>query len=183
MPLAKPAHAIAQEAAELRQYKTLAESITHNAKGEALLLALNKGFEKAAHLGAPGKALIFTESRRTQSYLKELLQANGYAGSIVTLNGTNNDPDALHIYRHWFQRHAGQDVLTGSKSVDIRAALVEEFRERAAIRSWKNRSRHNSATHAPSCWKISTQMCTPVCGCIKIKRHNRSRVLRNGYGV
>ena len=133
VPLAKPAYAIRQEAAELRQYKTLAESITHNAKGEALLLALKKGFETAAQLGAPSKALIFTESRRTQNYLKELLQANGYAGSIVTLNGTNNDPDALHIYRDWLQRHAGQDVLTGSKSVDIRAALVEEFRERAAI--------------------------------------------------
>src|SRR5215471_246949 len=131
--LSRPAHPIRQEAAELRQYKTLAESITHNAKGDALLLALNKGFEKAAQLEAPGKALIFTESRRTQSYLKELLQANGYAGSIVTLNGTNNDPDALHIYRNWLQRHAGQDVITGSKSVDVRAALVEEFRERAAI--------------------------------------------------
>ncbi len=133
VPLAKPTHAIRQEAAELRQYKTLAESITHNAKGEALLLALNKGFEKAEQLGAPGKALIFTESRRTQSYLKELLQANGYAGSIVTLNGTNSDPDALHIYRDWLQRHTGQDVITGLKSVDIRAALVEEFRQRAAI--------------------------------------------------
>src|SRR5256885_9078876 len=133
MPLAKPAHAMRQEAAELRQYKTLAESITHNAKGEALLLALNKGFETAVQLGAPGKALIFTESRRTQSYLKELLQDNGYAGSIVTLNGTDTEPDALHIYRDWLQRHAGQEVVTGSKSVDIRAALVEEFRERAAI--------------------------------------------------
>jgi len=133
MHLENPTNAIRQEAAELRQYKTLAESITHNAKGEALLLALKKGFEKAAQLGAPGKALIFTESRRTQSYLKELLQANGYAGHIVTLNGTNNDPDALHIYRDWLQRHAGQDVITGSNSVDIRAALVEAFRERAAI--------------------------------------------------
>ena len=133
VPLARPAHAIRQEASELRQYKTLAESITHNAKGDALLLALNKGFEKAVQLEAPGKALIFTESRRTQSYLKELLQANGYAGSIVTLNGTNNDPDALHIYRNWLQRHTGQDMITGSTSVDIRAALVEEFRERAAI--------------------------------------------------
>ena len=56
-------------------------------------------------LGAPSKALIFTESRRTQSYLKELLQANGYAGSLVTLNGTNNEPDALHIYRNWLERH------------------------------------------------------------------------------
>ena len=128
-----PTQAIRQEAEDLKQYKTLAESITYNAKGEALLLALNKGFEKAAQLQAPGKALIFTESRRTQSYLKELLHANGYAGTLVTLNGTNNDPDALHIYRDWLQRHAGQDVISGSKSVDIRTALVEAFRERAAI--------------------------------------------------
>ena len=88
------------------------------------MLALNKGFEKAAQLQAPGKALIFTESRRTQSYLKELLHANGYAGTLVTLNGTNNDPDALHIYRDWLQRHAGQDVISGSKSVDIRTAWL-----------------------------------------------------------
>ena len=49
------------------------------------------------------------------------------------LNGTNNEPESQHIYRDWLQRHTGQDVITGSKSVDIRAALVEEFRERAAI--------------------------------------------------
>jgi hypothetical protein len=41
MPSKNP-RTIRQEAAELRQYKTLAESITHNAKGEALLLALKK---------------------------------------------------------------------------------------------------------------------------------------------
>jgi superfamily II DNA or RNA helicase len=127
------AQAIRQEAEELRQYKTLAESITQNAKGDALLVALKKGLETARKLGAPGKALIFTESRRTQRYLYDLLCANGYAESLVILNGTNNEPESQHIYREWLQRHTGQDLMTGSKSVDIRAALVEEFRERAAI--------------------------------------------------
>lgn len=66
------------EADELLQYKTLAESIQQNAKGESLLKSLRTGFAKAVELGAKPKALIFTESRRTQTYLKGLLEANGY---------------------------------------------------------------------------------------------------------
>lgn len=125
--------AIRQEANELKSYMSLAASITRNAKGDALLVALKAGFQKLAELGAPRKALIFTESRRTQRYLKELLQANGYAGQIVTLSGTINDPDSSKIYRDWLARHEGEDIVTGSQSVDIRSALVEEFKERAAI--------------------------------------------------
>ncbi len=125
--------AIQQETDELKSYKTLAESITRNAKGDALLVALKAGFQKAAELGAECKALIFTESRRTQRYLKELLEANGYVGEIVTLSGTNNDPDSLQIYRDWQQRHEGQDVVIGSKTVDIRTALVDNFRNNASI--------------------------------------------------
>ncbi|HEX05319.1 MAG TPA: DEAD/DEAH box helicase, partial [Bacteroidetes bacterium] len=125
--------AIQQETDELKSYKTLAESITRNAKGDALLSALKAGFQKAAELGAPRKALIFTESRRTQSYLKDLLETNGYAGEIVTLSGTNNDPNSLQTYRDWRQRHEGQDVVTGSKAVDIRTALVDKFKNDAPI--------------------------------------------------
>lgn len=130
---ARQLQAIREEADELKSYKSLAESITHNAKGDALLVALKAGFQKLAELGAPRKALIFTESRRTQRYLKELLQVNGYAGQIVTLSGTINDPDSSQVYREWIKRHEGEDVVTGSKSVDIRTALVEEFKERASI--------------------------------------------------
>ncbi len=125
--------AIRKELEDLKNYKKLAESITQNEKGAALLTALKTGMSWAEKLGAKRKALIFTESRRTQTYLKELLAANGYAGQLVTFNGTNTDPDSHRIYKEWLARHAGQDCVTGSPSADIRSALVEEFRDSAAI--------------------------------------------------
>jgi superfamily II DNA/RNA helicase len=125
--------ALRQEIKELKDYRLLAASISYNAKGQALLLALKTGFAKAIQLGAPRKALIFTESRRTQTYLKELLLANGYEGQIVTLSGTNNDEVSKSIYKGWLKRHEGQDCVTGSRTADIRSALVEEFKDRAAI--------------------------------------------------
>jgi len=127
------AKAIKAETDELKQYKGLAQSITTNAKGQALLVALKSGFEKAAELGAPQKALIFTESRRTQSYLKELLSSSGYAGAVVTLSGSNTDPNTVATYKRWLERHRGEDAVTGSSSVDIRTALVDEFKENASI--------------------------------------------------
>ncbi len=118
---------------ELKNFKTLAESIKRNEKGSALLIALKTGFARAAQLGASRKALIFTESRRTQAYLKELLHNNGYTGDIVTFNGTNADPESQKIYKDWLKRHAGQDCITGSPASDTRSALVEEFHARASI--------------------------------------------------
>ena len=44
-------------------------------------------------IGALRKAVVFTESRRTQEYLRNFLEANGYAGRIVLFNGTNTGPD------------------------------------------------------------------------------------------
>jgi superfamily II DNA or RNA helicase len=125
--------AIGAEIDELRSYKSLAESITTNAKGEALLAALKAGLQKMEELGSPQKALIFTESRRTQVYLKELLSNNGYAGSIVTFNGTNSDPESKAIYKEWLKQHEGEDCVTGSATADSRAALVEHFRDAATI--------------------------------------------------
>lgn len=124
---------IQAELAEIVEYGKLAASITTNAKGEALLQALSLGFQKLEELGAARKAVIFTESRRTQAYLYELLTENGHAGRVLTVNGTNTDDRAGNIYRDWVARHAGEPVLTGNKTVDLRAALVEHFRERADI--------------------------------------------------
>lgn len=124
---------IRQEVSELRSYQELAQSITQNAKGQALLIALRMGFQKAGDLGAVRKALVFTESRRTQQYLADLLETRGYLDQLVTLNGTNNDLRSKAIYKAWLQRHAGQDEITGSPTADMRSALVEEFRERASI--------------------------------------------------
>jgi len=124
---------IREELATLQAYAELAEGIHHNAKGEALLSALKTAFDKAYSLGARQKAVIFTESRRTQQYLFDLLNRQGYAGKVVMLNGTNTDPHSRQVYEDWRQRHEGQDIVTGSRAVDAKAAIVEEFRDRATI--------------------------------------------------
>lgn len=121
------------ELQELRRYADLATSIAHNAKGDALLPALTTAFSRAQALGAPRKAVIFTESRETQTYLFNLLSANGYDGQIVTINGTNNQPHHADIYKDWLARHQGSDRITGSRAVDMKAALVEYFRDQATI--------------------------------------------------
>jgi len=58
--------AIEREIADLDEFRNLAVSITHNAKGKALLIALDRAFQEADRLGASHKAIIFTESRRTK---------------------------------------------------------------------------------------------------------------------
>jgi superfamily II DNA/RNA helicase len=121
------------EIADLRGFRDLAVSISENAKGQALLSALRAGFAKALELGGAEKAIIFTESRRTQEYLTRLLSDNGYAGKLVLFNGSNADPQSKAIYAAWVKRHKGTDRVTGSRTADIRAALVDYFREEAAI--------------------------------------------------
>jgi hypothetical protein len=125
--------AIAHEIDELNVFRDLAVSITENAKGMALLTALQTGFAKAAALGAADKAVIFTESRRTQDYLVRLLSGSGYENQIVLFNGTNSDPESKATYQEWKQRHEGSDLITGSPTADMRAALVENFRTSAKI--------------------------------------------------
>lgn len=124
---------LAEEITELRHYADHAESIARNSKGEALITVLRTALEKAEGLGAARKAVIFTESRRTQDYLLRLLSDNGYAGQIVIINGTNSDPQSRATYEAWAKRHAGTDALSGSRSSDTKAALVEEFRDRGTL--------------------------------------------------
>lgn len=124
---------IKQEIKALNDFKTLAKSITINGKGEALFTALSKGFEKLQELKANKKALIFTESTRTQEYLKNILEARGYKGEIMLFNGSNNDPVSNEIYQAWLKKHQGTDRITGSKTADKRAALVDHFRDKATI--------------------------------------------------
>ncbi|WP_163098126.1 SNF2-related protein [Acidithiobacillus ferrianus] len=125
--------AIAQEVEELRHFKTLATNIRDNAKGKALLIALDRAFAELDRLGAPRKAIIFTESRRTQEYLLNLLADTPYGDGIVLFNGTNSDQRAQAIYKDWLKRHEGTDRISGSKTADTRAALVEHFKERGKV--------------------------------------------------
>lgn len=124
---------LAEEIAELRRFAELAEGIRDNTKGAALLQVLETAFAQTAALGAARKAVVFTESRRTQQYLYELLAANGYDGQLVLMNGANADPASRAIYASWLDRHAGSGLASGSRSADTKAAIVEEFRDRGTI--------------------------------------------------
>ena len=79
------------------------------------------------------KALIFTESRRTQEYLFRILEQTEFAGKVMLFNGTNNDAGSKEIYRRWLEKNQGTDRVSGSPGADMRAALVEHFRDEAAI--------------------------------------------------
>ena len=125
--------AIQQEIADLDRFIELATSIDHNAKGKALLKALQVAFHKLRELGAEEKAIIFTESRRTQNYLLRVLANSPWAEDIVLFNGSNTDERSRHIYNEWLERHRGTDRVTGSRTADMRSALVDQFRERGRI--------------------------------------------------
>jgi len=128
------------EMARLREFHALAKSILKNSKGEVLLAALRRGFEAAAKARQEQgsatlqqKAVIFTEFRRTQEYLRGLLESTEFKGKVLLFNGTNSDPGSKAIYQRWLERHAGTDRVSGSPSADMRAALVDHFREDASI--------------------------------------------------
>jgi hypothetical protein len=127
------AAALADEIGALTEYLRLAEGIAENAKGEALLRALGMALDKAEGLGAARKAVVFTESRRTQEYLFRLLTSSGYAGRVVMLNGSNADPGSRLLYEDWLRRHQDDGSASGSRIVDTKAAIVEAFRDHATI--------------------------------------------------
>ena len=124
---------LAEEIQAVEGYLALARQIRDNAKGQALLRALAEAFQRAEVVGSPTKAVLFTESRRTQAYLFRLLSENGYANRVVMLNGSNTDGLSSEIYERWRQRHRDDGVSSGSKPVDVRAAITEEFKDQATI--------------------------------------------------
>lgn len=128
-----PGRLLAAELKELDSLIARADSITGDSKSGALLKALDAAFTTLSAVGAKRKALIFTESRKTQEFLAAFLEANGYTDKVVTFNGSNSHPSAKLAYERFVNRHAGTDKLTGSKPIDIRSALIEEFHDRADI--------------------------------------------------
>ena len=121
------------EKVDLEKFRDVAKKIWKNSKGDALLTALKKGFEMTEELHANKKAIIFTESTITQNYLLQLLSENVYADKIVLFNGSNNDEKSKQIYATWLKDNKDTDNVTGSKTADMRAALVEYFRDEAEI--------------------------------------------------
>ena len=124
---------IQEEIETLTRLSRWARSIGIDTKSRSLLTALEIGFEQMANVGAARKAVIFTESRRTQEYLKTFLENSGYYGQIVLFNGTNTGPDVTSVYEQWLERNKYSGRVSGSRNIDIRTALIEKFRDDASI--------------------------------------------------
>ena len=108
-----------------------ARHIKEESKAKALLIALEQSFDKLRELGANRKALIFTEGTKTQAYLREFLEANGYDGKVVLFNGKASEPQTNDIYKRWCAEHP--DKVSGIKAADRRAAIVDYFQNEAEI--------------------------------------------------
>jgi len=117
----------------LQRLATWARAIGVDTKSQTLLTALEIGFAQMTTTGAARKALIFTESRRTQEYLKTHLELNGYRGQVVLFNGTNGGPETTAIYERWVEKNKATGRASGSRAVDVRTALIEHFRDEATI--------------------------------------------------
>lgn len=121
------------EIQELDHYIRWARGIGVDTKSRALLSSLGIGFKKMEENGAAKKALIFTESRRTQTYIRNFLEANGFAGKIATFNGSNNDDESKKIRDRWVAENKGTGRVTGSRDVDARSAIIDYFKNDAEI--------------------------------------------------
>ena len=117
----------------LKKLAAWARKIGVDTKTHALLTALEIGFQQMETTGAARKALVFTESRRTQEYLKTFLESNGFGGQIVLFNGTNSGPEPTEIYERWVERNRENGRASGSRPVDMRTALIEHFRDSATV--------------------------------------------------
>ncbi len=124
---------IKEEIERLEHFIAQARAIKIDSKTGRLKEAIERGFEEAAKMNARKKVIVFTESRRTQSYLKDYLDANGYAGKTVIFNGTNTDPESKKIYDDWLNANHNTGRISGVQAADRRNAILEHFRDKAEI--------------------------------------------------
>ena len=120
--------------AEIRlveEFIARARGLGDDTKARHLLTALDKGWNRLRELGAAEKAVVFTESRRSMNFLREFLEANGYAGEVVCFSGGGKkDATAEAIYAAYKEAHPEDDV---SRPVMMRHALIDAFRNKAKI--------------------------------------------------
>ena len=108
-----------------------AESIKRNSKMSALKKAVKQAFDFQTESGINQKVVIFTESVRTQQYIFDELSREGYEGEILKFNGSSGDHTTKEIFKAWRARNYGK--YFGSRSVEIKNAIVQAFKENYKI--------------------------------------------------
>lgn len=110
----------------------VAKRIKTNSKVTALKQALEIGFSYQRDNGIAQKAVVFTESKRTQKYIAAELRKSGYSeDDILLFNGDFDDTMAKEIYRAWQVKNFGN--ANYGRSVEYKHAIVDYFKEHAKI--------------------------------------------------
>lgn len=117
---------IQHEIDEIDDIINIAEKIKKNAKMTALKTAVKKAFEYQQQEGINQKAVIFTESVRTQQYIYEELSKEGYQGDILVFNGSSGDETTKKIFKAWRAKNYGK--YFGSRNVELKNAIVQAFK-------------------------------------------------------
>ena len=129
---AEKKQAIQAELRIVRQILELAGSIKTNAKITALREALTAAFDHQRSAGLAQKAVVFTESKRTQKYIAEELRKSGYSEEdILLFNGDFDDAMTKEIFRAWQVKNFGKTNY--GRSVEYKHAIVDYFRDHAKV--------------------------------------------------
>lgn len=121
---------IDNELAAVENIIKMASQITVNSKIKAVIEAVTFAFDYHRENGFSEKALIFTESKRTQRYIVEALTVAGFDG-IIVFNGEMNDPETKKLYNAWRARNPKR--VTNTPSIDLKQAIIEQFQNEAKI--------------------------------------------------
>ena len=129
---AEKKQAIQAELKIVRSILDLARSIKTNAKINALKDALTSAFSHQISEGLAEKAVVFTESKRTQKYIAAELRKSGYSEEdILLFNGDFDDAMTKEIYRAWQVKNFGKTNY--GKSVEYKHAIVDYFKSHAKV--------------------------------------------------
>ena len=123
---------IQEELDEVKSIIDVAKRIKTNSKISALRKALEIGFSYQRENGIAQKAVVFTESKRTQKYIAAELRKSGYSeDDILLFNGDFDDTMTKEIYRAWQVKNYG--YANYGRSVEYKHAIVDYFKEHAKI--------------------------------------------------
>ncbi len=123
---------IQNELEEVEAIIEVAEHITRNAKMTKLIEAVSVAFKEQKELGIDEKVVIFTESKRTQKYMRRELLESGYLEEdILLFNGEMTDELSKDIYRTWQIKNFGKSNY--GRDVEFKHAIMDYFKSNAKI--------------------------------------------------
>lgn len=124
--------AIEEEMRAVQGIIDLAMKIQVNAKMEKLLEAVEYAFEYQRENHLPEKAVIFTESKRTQRYIRQTLLDWGFKDDeIVIFNGDMTDDKSRKIYYNW--KALNRSKKNYGQQIEFRHAMVDYFQKKGKI--------------------------------------------------